>query len=262
VSNDALVHRDFDRGVARITLDSPHNRNAMSVALLRQLVDTLDAAFADDAQRVVVLTGTGPVFCSGADLKEQRGFNERGENSPGADLMVAVLERLLDSPKPVVCRVNGHTRAGGLGLIGASDIAIAPEEATFGFAEVRLGVLPAMIAVTTLPKMTPRGALELFLTGETFDARRGVEVGLINRAVPVRELDAEVERYVEMLLLGGPEALRQVKPMMSRARSLESSAAFREMAKLSVARFSSAEAREGMRAFAERRTPSWVPDDA
>jgi len=259
VSEDApLVRRAREHGVARVTLDSPHNRNAMSVALLTQLVDALDAALADAAVRVVVLSGTGPVFCSGADLKEQRAFRERGEPSPLADLLVAALARVLDSPKPVVARVNGHARAGGLGLIGAADIAIAPEDASFGFAEVRIGVVPAVIAVTTVPRMASRAALELFLTGETFDGRRAVEVGLLNRAVPEGALDAEVDRYVDMLRRGGPEALAHVKPMLARVRDLPRDEAFAAMAELSTERFASDEGQEGMRAFAERREPSWV----
>jgi methylglutaconyl-CoA hydratase len=258
VNGAQLVRREVDGGVARVTLDSPHNRNAMSVALLTQLLDALDAALEDPSVRVVVLSGTGPVFCSGADLKEQREYRERGEPSPVADLLVAVLSHMLDAHKPVVARVNGHARAGGLGLIGAADIAIAPDDATFGFAEVRIGVVPAVIAVTTVPRMTPRAAVELFLTGETFDGRRAVEVGLLNRAVPAAELDAEVDRYVAMLARGGPEALGHVKPLIARVRDLPPEEAFREMAALSTARFASEEAQEGMRAFAERRQPSWV----
>ena len=253
-----LVRSEAGEGVARVTLDSPGNRNAMSVALLTQLLDALDAALAEPSVRVVVLSGTGPVFCSGADLKEQREYRERGERSPVADLLVSALARVLESPKPVLARVNGHARAGGLGLIGAADIAIAPEDATFGFAEVRLGLVPAVIAVTTVPRMTPRAALELFLTGETFDGRRAVEVGLLNRVVPAERLDAEVERYADMLRRGGPEALGHIKPMLARIRALPRDEAFRELAELSTARFASDEGQEGMRAFAERREPSWV----
>jgi methylglutaconyl-CoA hydratase len=255
-----LVRRDAEAGVARITLDSPHNRNAMSVALLTQLREALDAALADAAVRVVVVSGTGTVFCSGADLKEQRELRARGERSPVAELLVDVLSRVLDAPKPVVARVNGHARAGGLGLIGACDIAIAPQDATFAFAEVRVGVVPAVIAVTTVPRMTPRATFELFLTGETFDGRRAVEVGLLNRAVPAENLDTEVDRYVGMLRLGGPEALSHVKPMIRQVRELPAEQAFRAMAELSTERFASDEGQEGMRAFADKRPPSWVDE--
>jgi methylglutaconyl-CoA hydratase len=250
----AVVNRDFSGGVARLTLDSPHNRNALSTPLLTELNAGLDAALSDDAIRVIVLSGEGPVFCSGADLKEQRQYKERGEESPVADLLVDALTKLLDSPKPVVARINGHARAGGLGLIGASDIAIAPRAATFGFAEVRLGLVPAVISVTCVPRMTERAALELFLTGETFDAARAAEVGLINRAVD--DLDAEVERYLEMLRLGGPNALAAIKPMLATVR--EQAPAFDAMAELSTRTFASEEGQEGLRSFAEKRKPNWA----
>jgi methylglutaconyl-CoA hydratase len=255
---DRRVQQELASGVARITLDSPHNRNALSVALLTQLRDALAEAFADADVRVVVLTGAGPVFCSGADLKEQRAFKERGEESPVAGLLVEVLTAILDSPKPVITRINGPARAGGLGLIGASDIAVAPASATFGFAEVRIGVVPAVISVTCVPRLTSRAALELFLTGETFDGARAAEIGLVNRAVADDELDAEVDRYVTMLRQGGPEALAAMKPMIARVRSLPVPEAFAAMAELSTRHFSSEEAQEGMRAFAEKRPPAWV----
>jgi methylglutaconyl-CoA hydratase len=258
LTGERLVAGETARGVARITLDSPHNRNAMSVALLTQLAGALDAAFGDPSVRVIVLSGTGPVFCSGADLKEQREYRARGETAPVADLLVAALTRLLESPKPVIARVNGHARAGGLGLIGAADIAIAPADATFGFAEVRIGVVPAVIAVTTVPRLAPRASLELFLTGETFDGRRAAEVGLLNRAVAADALDAEVDRYVDMLRRGGPGALAAIKPMLAQLRALPPQDAFRAMAELSAAHFASDEGQEGMRAFAEKRDPAWV----
>jgi methylglutaconyl-CoA hydratase len=253
-----LVRHETAAGVARISLDSPRNRNALSSTLLAQLIDGFDTAFADPAVRVVVLSGTGPAFCSGADLHEQREYRLRGEASPVPGLLATALSRILESPKPVVARVNGPARAGGLGLIGAADIAIAPADATFGFAEVRIGVVPAVIAVTTVPRMAPRAALELFMTGETFDGRRAVEAGLLNRAVAGGELDAEVDRYVGMLRLGGPEALRQIKPVLARVRDLPPAEAFSEMAELSARRFASDEGQEGMRALAERRPPRWA----
>jgi methylglutaconyl-CoA hydratase len=251
-----MIQRDFSGAVARLTLDSPHNRNALSTQLLTELNDGLDAAQADAAIRAIVLTGAGPVFCSGADLKEQRQYKESGEESPVAGLFAGALMKILESPKPVLARINGHARAGGLGLIGAADIAIAPKEATFGFAEVRLGLVPAVISVTCVPRMTERAALELFLTGENFDGERAVEIGLINRAVD--DLDAEVDRYLEMLLLGGPQALAAIKPMLRTVR--ENAPAFPEMAALSTRTFASDEGQEGLRSFAEKRKPSWVSE--
>jgi methylglutaconyl-CoA hydratase len=256
-SGDGLVRYEVVDGLARITLDSPHNRNALSSGVLRRLGDLFTEVAADPAVRIVVLSGTGPVFCSGADLVEQRELNERG-GAPIATLLADVLQHMSNCAKPIVGRINGAARAGGLGLIGACDIAVAPQDATFGFAEVRIGVVPAVIAVTVLPRLAPRAAAELFLTGETFDGRRAAEVGLINRAVPAEDLDAEVDRYLGMLRKGGPEAVTQVKRLLRRVRELPESQAFAEMATLSAERFGSAEAVEGMRAFAEKRPPGWA----
>lgn len=249
-----LVRYEVDDGIATVTLDSPFNRNALSRTLVSELLSHVREAFADDAVRVVVMTGAGPVFCSGADLKEQR---EGGEKSGINEEMLTLFAEMDDSPKPIVCRLNGPARAGGLGLVAASDIAIAPTSATFGFAEVRIGVLPAVISVLCVPRMSPRASLELFLTGENFGAERAVEVGLINNAVPDDQLDDEVRRFVDMLRRGGPLALAGIKPMIKMVRSLPRDEAFRVMAEESTKRFRSEEAAEGLAAFAEKRDPNW-----
>jgi len=240
--------------VATITLDSPHNANALSTALLTQLQAALDAAIRDAAVRVVVLTGAGKVFCAGADLKEARA------NPAGATaLMAGVMALLWDSPKPVICRVNGAARAGGIGLVAASDIAIAADRATFAFSEVRIGVVPAVISVPCLRRMPSRAAAEYFLTGEVFGAGRAAEVGLLTAAVPEHQLDAEVARYSAMLLRGAPGALAGTKGVLREEVRADSLAhELDRMAELSGRYFGSDEAREGMAAFAERRDPAWV----
>jgi methylglutaconyl-CoA hydratase len=252
-----LVHYQAADGVATVTLDSPSNRNALSRALLGQLSAALDRAGAEPAARVLVLTGADPAFCSGADLAEQRARNQAGE--PTGFPLPEVLRRLWRFPKPAVCRVNGAARAGGLGLIGACDLAVARERASFAFSEVRVGVVPAVIAPACLPKLAPRAAAEYMLTGEVFDARRAVEIGLLNRAVPDDELDAEVARYAEALQRGGPEALVRTKEVLRELPGLDFDVALERMQALSRERFASAEALEGMRAFAEKRPPSWAP---
>src|ERR1019366_7964645 len=153
--------------------------------------------------------GSGPVFCAGADLKEQRA-------APGAapTLFPQILEQIWDSDKPVICRVNGTARAGGIGLIAACDIAIAPAPATFAFTEVRVGAAPAIIAVTCLRRMQPRAGYEYFLTGETFGAERAAAIGLLTRAVPQDDLDAETARYVNLLLRGAPGAVGATKAIL------------------------------------------------
>jgi len=251
-----LVRTETVAGVATLTLDSPANRNALSSALVHELVSGLDAAVADSAVRVIVLTHTGPVFCSGADLKETAAALS-GEGVP-AGRMGEVLSAIWDSPKPVVARIAGPARAGGLGLIAAADIAVCTTEATFAFTEVRLGVIPAVISATVLPRLSPRSAAELFLTGDTFDGVRAAAVGLVTAAVPADELDATIAAYVRSLVRGAPTALGATKRLLRRGSGpIRDELA--ELSRLSVGFFTSAEGREGVAAFAERRDPSWVP---
>jgi methylglutaconyl-CoA hydratase len=212
---------------------------------------------------VLVLTGAGPVFCSGADLKESRARNAEGAAAAGPGAMVAVFRALAEGPKPVVARVNGPARAGGLGLIGVADIAIAADSATFGFAEVRVGVVPAVISVPLLPLLDPRAARELLLTGEPFDATRAVAIGLLTRAVPAAGLDDEVARTVGLLRQGAPQALRATRALLRRSGPPAPDAeAYAAMLTLSERHFASAEAHEGMTAFAEKRPPAWAPPQA
>lgn len=253
-----LVHRAVENGIVTITLDSPHNRNALSTQVRRELREHLAAVSDDDAVRVIVLDHTGPVFCSGMDLKESR---SAGTEDQGVQEFPAILEHIRTNPKPVVAKVSGPARAGGVGLVAASDLAIAAEGATFAFSEVRIGVVPAVISVTVLPRLLPRQAHELFLTGETFDARRAVSIGLLNAAVPAEELDAEVARYTGMLTLGGPNALTATKEMLRTPRAATMADAYAAMLALSARHFASAEGQEGMRAFAEKRKPAWVPGE-
>jgi methylglutaconyl-CoA hydratase len=249
-----LVHLDVDRGTATITLDSPDNRNALSAQLRSELADHLASALGDDAVRVVVLTHTGKVFCSGMDLKEATGGALAGQEFP------RILESIWTSAKPVVARLAGPARAGGLGLVAACDIAVAADTVTFALTEVRIGVVPAVISVTVLPRLLPRAANELFLTGETFDAERAVAIGLLNSAVPAERLDEEVRRYTSMLALGAPGALAATKAMLRAPRAQSMSDDLQQMLELSARHFASDEGREGMTAFLEKRKPAWVPE--
>ena len=255
---DELVHYEVSGGVATITLDSPHNRNALSAQLRGELRDHLATAIADDAARVIVLAHTGPVFCAGMDLKEAGGASA---GSQGVNEFPAILERLWTSPKPVVAKLAGPARAGGVGIVAAADIAVAVETATFAFTEVRIGVVPAVISVTVLPRLLPRAAHELFLTGETFDAHRAVGIGLLNSAVPADGLDAEVARYTDMLALGGPLALAATKAMLRRPAADTMAADFTGMLELSAKHFASEEGQEGIQSFVAKRKASWVPTD-
>ncbi|MCE7928672.1 MAG: enoyl-CoA hydratase/isomerase family protein [Dehalococcoidia bacterium] len=246
-------------GVATVTLNSPENRNALSRVLVSGLREALDAVLADAAVRVIVLTGAGPVFCAGADLKEQLAANESGE--PGkANEVPAVLSAIWHSPKPVVCRVNGSARAGGLGVLAACDIVIGVEGATFGASEVRIGLAPAVITTTILPRTGAAAAMPFFLTGEPISAAEALRIGLIDVVVPPAELDATVERYCTWLLKGAPGAHAAVKEIVREVAPMPFKEALPQMARRSAALFASGEAREGMRSFIERRRPAWDPD--
>ncbi|WP_328466435.1 enoyl-CoA hydratase-related protein [Actinoplanes sp. NBC_00393] len=242
--------------VRTLTLDNPASRNALSTAVLRGLLDDLAAAAADPACRVVVLTHTGPVFCSGVDLKETAAARP-GDKLP-AEMLADVLAALWEFPKPVVARIGGAARAGGLGLIGAADIAVCTTDATFAFTEVRLGVIPAVISSTVLPRLSPRAAAELYLTGDVFDGPRAAEIGLVTAAVAAEDLDGTVSRYCASLIRGGPLALAGTKQLLRRTRKEPIRAELVDLAERSAGYFKSAEGREGVAAVREKRDPSWL----
>jgi len=240
---------------AWITLDQPERRNALSDALVGELLAHLDGALGDPEVRLIVLTGNGPAFCAGADLKAggMRAADE-GDEQP----FVRLLRTLWNSPKPVLARVNGHAFGGGLGLMAACDLVVASSAAKFSFSEVRIGVVPAMISVVVLPKIGVNEGMWLFLTGERFDAERACEIGLVHRVAAPEELDAAVQRVVDMIRLGGPQAVSAAKRLVRRVPTLSMDEGFRYTADLIGGLFASPEAHEGMRAFTEKRPPAWA----
>jgi methylglutaconyl-CoA hydratase len=251
-----LIKIETSAGVTMLTLDSPHNRNALSTPLMTQLREALAAAAADDAVRVVVLDHTGPVFSSGVDLKETEAARAAG--TVPAAILADVLGELWDFPKPVLARVNGPARAGGLGLIAAADIAFCSTEATFAFTEVRLGVIPAVISATVLPRLHSRAAAKLYLTGEVFDGVQAAHAGLVTEAVPPEELDTVVAETCAALVRGAPRALAGAKQLLRRQPAATMSDEIAELSALSVGYFLSDDAREGIAAFRDKRDPSWV----
>jgi methylglutaconyl-CoA hydratase len=254
--HDLLVRAATDRGVTTLTLDSPHNRNALSTPLMTQLREGLAAAVADPAVRVVVLDHTGRVFCSGVDLNETEAAREAG--TVPAAMLADLLVELWECPKPVVARVAGPVRAGGIGLVAAADIAICATEATFAFTEVRLGVIPAVISATVLPRLNRRAAARLYLTGEVFNAEHAAAAGLVTEAVPASQLDAALADACDALLRGAPAALAGAKQLLRRPAATDLRAELAELTQVSVGYFRSADAREGIAAFRDKRDPGWV----
>jgi enoyl-CoA hydratase len=248
---DRLVQYSVERGIARIALDSPRNRNALSAALVDQLTAALADAAEDQAVRAVELTHTGNTFCAGADLSEA----SQGGMRAGAERVLALLRHIVALPKPVVASIDGHARAGGLGLIGACDIVLAGPTSTFAFSEVRLGLAPAMISLTTLPKLDPRAASRFFLTGETFDAPAAAAIGLITEAV--QDINAGTLAVLDALRRCSPQGLRETKPLLTAGILDGFDARAHALAEQSARLFASDEAAEGMSAFLEKRPPSW-----
>ena len=240
---------------AWITLDSPANRNALSAPLVSELGQHLRAAVADDAVRAIVLTGAGPAFCAGADLKNRGDAVVRGG---GPNPFIEILRLMWEGPKPVVVAANGHAFGGGVGLVAAADIAIAVEGATFSFSEVRVGVIPAMISVVVLPKIGANQAMRLFLTGARFDAREAKGYGLVHHVAPADGLVAAAEEQVRTLALGGPIAVAEAKRLIRTVARLPMDEAFAYAEAKIAALFASEEAAEGMMAFAQKRKPRWA----
>jgi methylglutaconyl-CoA hydratase len=255
VTSDVVLQVSVASGVATLTLDSPANRNALSRALRAQLRAALADALADDAVRVVVLDHTGRVFCSGMDLAEAAGG---GAQEQGVREFPDILQTLWTFPKPVLAVVRGPARAGGVGLLAACDVVVAGASATFGFSEVRLGLVPAVISAVVLPRMLPHVAHRLMLTGEVFDAAVAATGGLVDLVVPDGEVDEAVTAQVHALAAGAPAALAETKRLL-RART--PSLAFDELLELSARFFAGEEGQEGIAAFREKRPARWVPAD-
>ena len=247
---------EIKNGAAWITLNRPQNRNALSSALVTELYDHLLTANADDDVRSIVITGNGPAFCAGADLKSPPGQLSEGSTRavPYADVLPAILE----SPKPVIAAINGAAFAGGLGLVGAADIVITRQDVQFSFSEVRIGVIPAIISVVCLPKLGTHHGMKLFLTGERFDGDQAVSMGLAHRAVPAEQLHAAVEEEIAMINLGGPIAVQECKKLVRKVPQLGTAEGFAQTATWSARMFRSDEGSEGMASFREKRKPNWV----
>lgn len=244
-----LVKYAVSEGIATLTLDSPHNRNALSRQLVTELYEGLDRAEADEAVKVVVIGAEGRVFCSGADLSEA----STGSMEEGARGIVDMQRRIVAFPKPVVTRLYGAVRAGGIGIVAASDIAIAADDASFALTEVKLALAPAAISLTVMPRMTSRSAALTFLTGEKFTGAEAAEYGLVTKAVPADELDATIEAVCAGLASGAPQGLRETKALLSRDLLERIDAHGDDLSKLSASLFESDAAREAMLAFLSKK---------
>ena len=245
----AALRVERDGPVLRVTLARPARRNAFDAALVAELA----AAFGDvgDA-RAVVLAGEGPSFCSGADVDWMRSSAELSydENLEDAERLRRMLEAIDGYPAPVVARVQGHALGGGAGLVACADVTVAAADAVFAFSEVKLGLIPAVISPFVLAKIGSSAARRYFLTGERFDAATALRIGLVHEVAA--DPDAAVERLVAELLAAGPGAVRAAKRLVCERPGGP------ETARRIAERRASAEGREGLRAFLEKRAPSWA----
>ncbi|MFD0036259.1 enoyl-CoA hydratase family protein [Streptomyces anulatus] len=241
-----LIGRTADRGVTTLTLDSPANRNALSAPLVGELRAALAACAADDTVRAVLLTHTGTTFCAGADLKAP----------PDPEAFVGLMREIVALPRPVVARVAGHVRAGGLGLLAACDITVAGPASTFALTESRLGLAPAVISLTLLPRLDRTAANRYYLTGERFDAAEAARISLVTEAA--EDVDQALVPILDGLRRASPQGLAASKELVTATvlRSFDQYA--EDLVARSAALFASDEAREGMTAFLERRDPAWV----
>ncbi len=258
--SETLVQYEVEGRAARLTLDSPHNRNALSSGLVRQLREGLQRAAADQTVRAVVLTHTGNTFCAGADLSESSAASSDPQDvaKDRAGQLTALLRDILELPLPVVIAVNGHVRAGGFGLVGAADIAVAGPDSTFALTEARIGVAPSIISLTLLPRLTGRAAGRYFVTGEKFDARVAAEIGLVTKSVDSPEaVEAAVTSLVDDIALGSPQGLAESKRLTTAPILADFDARAVELTETSARLFVSPEAQEGMLAFLQKRPPAW-----
>jgi enoyl-CoA hydratase len=252
----SLVHYTVTGSVARLTLDSPDNRNALSTALVDQLHQGLTDAAEESGVRAVVLGHTGGTFCAGADLAEAAGRDPGDVAVDRARELTHLLRRILELPIPVIGAVDGHVRAGGLGLVGACDIVVAGQASTFALTEARIGVAPSIISLTLLPKMTVRAAGRYFVTGEKFGPREAADIGLITIAAD--DVEAGVMMLAAAIAKASPQGLAASKALATapilEAFDRHADALTEQSARL----FVSEDAREGMLAFLQKRPARWV----
>ena len=248
--------------VARVALARPEVRNAFNAELIGQLTDAFAALAAEppDALRAVVLSGDGPVFCAGADVEWMRAAAAMDVDANEADAarLATMLETIDTCPAPVIARVHGAALGGGMGLCAVSDVVVAAADATFGFTETRLGILPAVIGPFALAKIGESQARALFLTGSRFDAARARDIGLVHEVLADESaLDERVAELVGELLAAGPTAVREAKALIRRLRG-QPAAQARALTVAAIARQrTSAEGQEGLSAFLEKRDPAW-----
>ena len=256
---DSLVRIERDGTRARVTMNRPDVRNAFNAELIADLHDAFTALSADDGVRSIVLAGEGKTFSGGADIAWMRAALElsEAENIRDAEAMAAMFNAIERCPKPVIARVHGAALGGGCGLIAAADIVVAASDALFGFTEVKLGILPAVISPFVIPKIGVSQARALFVTGERFDAAHALRIGLVHHVVPVADLDGHIATILDEFRTAAPSAIAAAKAVVRDVVAATPGEATALTARAIAKQRTSPEGQEGLRAFLERRPAAW-----
>jgi methylglutaconyl-CoA hydratase len=254
------VDYSFAYKVATVTLRRPKVHNAFNMQMMQDLLQAFLMLSADEQLHGIILTGEGASFCAGADInhiKETVSYTAE-QNIADAFLLADMLQAINACPCPVIARINGAALGGGVGLVAVSDIAIAIEQARFGFSEVKLGIAPAVISPYVVSKIGETNARALFTTGERFQATRAQAIGLVHSVVPAEQLDDAVNKTVQELLSSGPHALRASKMLALTVGKMSYEEARNYTAQTIAGLRVSDEGQEGLRAFLEKRKPQWM----
>ncbi len=246
--------------IGKIILNRPEIHNAFDDLMIAELHSVLEQIENEPDIRVVVITGAGESFCAGADLNWMKRVKDWSyeKNFEDALKVAELMEKIYTFPKPVITRVNGTTIGGGTGIVASSDIAIASENAIFGLAEVKLGLVPSVISPYLVKRCGERVCREIFLTGERISARKALEFGLVNYVVPLDELDKKVEEIIEMLLSSGPNAISMCKELIKKVSETPIAEVKSYTADIIAKIRISEEGQEGISSFLEKRKPKWV----
>lgn len=252
-----MIKTELLEAVYQIRLNRPEVRNALNEVLIADLTQAVAALPA--AARAVVLSGEGPTFCAGADaewMKRSKEFT-REENLRDATALSSMLQAIDDCPVPVIARIQGAALGGGAGFAAVADIAVAEEGTQFGFTEVRLGLVPAVISTHVLPRIGIGAARRYFLTGERFDAAEAKRIGLVHEVAPAGQLDTCMKAFVAEILKGGPQAVKAAKKLLRDVVRLPREKAVEETLRVISELRIAPEAQEGLAAFLEKRKPNW-----
>jgi methylglutaconyl-CoA hydratase len=254
---ELILTQAVQAGISLVTLNRPDRRNALSIELMRQLCDAIDRLAADPAQRVAILRGEGPAFCAGLDLHEAADFEQAAESGR---LVERTLRTLRETPLITICAAHGSALAGGAGLMAACDIVVAADDLWIGFPEVRRGLLPALITRVLMHKVRDGDLRDLFLVAEPIDARRALQIGLVQRVVPAEKALIEATSLARCVLKGGPQAVRGTKLMLNELRQVPPGDLTAHLLKMHHVARESDEAREGLLAFIKKRATRWTSE--